>query len=673
MQKGKPLLPIMRARENRIAKRLRYYGIKLPNALPDHLFLLNTHQWMVLMEQIKSPDLMEVFLSDWMIWAREDQLPPMDCTWKTWLLLGGRGAGKTRAGAEWVRGLVEGNKVQHIALIGETFGDVREVMIEGPSGLRSIGTKDMRPHFEAGRHRLVWPNGATAHIFSAEAPEGLRGYQFEAAWADEICKWRYVESCWSNLQLALRLGENPRQVVTTTPKPSAFLKRLMAQKTTHLARSRTKDNAHNLAHGFFDNVAALYQGTRLGRQELDGEAQAKAHQFFHEIRARATTISFSLPPERLDLEPGDLITIEGFPVPTIFCISEISVDDVLTLRAQKRAQLSDLPSPISTRSLPPPPPVWPQPVFGIIDAPILDLSGLAMTPSLLAYAYSAPWPGSLFVYDQGTNGGWRGEIGRPSLIGRLSADLPPGVTARWQYGQTILCQLQGGALASMDALSVLDGGHLVFIDHGEGQWELVQFQQAIEGVDGTWSLSNLLRGQGGTETLAAQTIAAGARLVFYNKNLLPLALETFQFGADYRYGAGPANLSPNDPTFQTVDFSANKIGLRPLAPVHLRIASAAAGLNLSWIRRSRIGGDEWGVAEIPLVEEEERYHLRFSVNGATVFEVESSMMAYLWSQQDQQSALAGQTSGLPVHLSIAQFSQSFGYGEALEAIISFVP
>lgn len=209
--------------------------------------------------------------TDWRFWARDDQLPPHDEAWTTWLLLGGRGAGKTRAGAEWVRGLAERDPSARIALVGETYGAVREIMIEGPSGLKAIGPAAKRPHYEASRRRLTWPNGAVAHAFSAEDPDGLRGPQFTAAWADELCKWRYAEETWSNLQLGLRLGERPRQAATTTPRPTPLLKSLMAQKTTRVSRAATMANRANLAATFLSQVVAQYQGTRLGRQELDGE------------------------------------------------------------------------------------------------------------------------------------------------------------------------------------------------------------------------------------------------------------------------------------------------------------------------------------------------------------------------------------------------------------------
>lgn len=207
-------------------------------------------------------------LDDWAFWARPDQIAP-EGEWTTWLVLGGRGAGKTRAGAEWIRGLVTRGEASRIALIGETFGDVREVMIDGPSGVCALG--GVRPRYETSRKRLLWPNGAVAQAFSASEPESLRGPQFDAAWADEIGKWRYTEAAWDMLQFGLRLGERPRQVVTTTPRPAPILKRLLADETCAVTRASTYANRANLANAFFRSVIARYEGTRLGRQELDAE------------------------------------------------------------------------------------------------------------------------------------------------------------------------------------------------------------------------------------------------------------------------------------------------------------------------------------------------------------------------------------------------------------------
>lgn len=210
--------------------------------------------------------------------------------WETYptltLMLGGRGAGKTRAGAEWVNSLVRGwppytpKLVTHgrFALIGETLADVREVMIDGPSGLRSLDytlSRGDRPRFEASRRRLVWDNGAVAMMFSSEDPDSLRGPQFDAAWGDEAAKWKNAESVFDMLQFGLRLGENPRQLFTTTPKPTPLIQRLLAEQAKAVWRSRTDDNAKNLAPGFVATVRGRYGARPLGRQELDGEMIAE--------------------------------------------------------------------------------------------------------------------------------------------------------------------------------------------------------------------------------------------------------------------------------------------------------------------------------------------------------------------------------------------------------------
>ncbi len=217
----------------------------------------------------------EWIASWWEANAHDHQRAP-DGDWTTWLLLGGRGAGKTRAGAEWIRALVAGGandntQYRSIALVAESYADAREVMIEGPSGIRAVSSRGERPVYQSSRRRLVWPHGAVAYAFSAEDPDGIRGFQFDAAWSDELCKWRYAEETWSNLQLALRLGEKPRQIATTTPRPMALLKRLMKAETTKLVRASTYENRAHLSDAFFTEIAALYEGTALGRQELLGE------------------------------------------------------------------------------------------------------------------------------------------------------------------------------------------------------------------------------------------------------------------------------------------------------------------------------------------------------------------------------------------------------------------
>jgi phage terminase large subunit-like protein len=209
-------------------------------------------------------------------WALGHQLPP-EGDWTTWVILGGRGAGKTRAGAEWVRAQVEGGKPgepgrsSRVALVGETLDQAREVMVFGSSGILACSPPDRRPEWQATRKRLVWPNGATAQTFSARDPEALRGPQFDAAWCDEMGKWRKAGDAWDMLQFALRLGERPRVVVTTTPRRNPTLQSLLDAAGTVVTRAPTAANRMHLAAGFLEAVTAKYGGTSQGRQELDGE------------------------------------------------------------------------------------------------------------------------------------------------------------------------------------------------------------------------------------------------------------------------------------------------------------------------------------------------------------------------------------------------------------------
>jgi len=216
-----------------------------------------------------SPAIAEVLLRDWSVWGRRDQQPPPGA-WRTWLILAGRGWGKSRTGAEWVRAIATSGRARRIALVARTAADVRDVLVEGESGLLAIHRADERPTWEPSRRRLTWPNGAIATTYSAEEPDQLRGPQHDYAWCDELAAWRYADA-WDQLQLGLRLGTDPKVVVTTTPRPTPLVRALAIAPTTHVTRGRTRDNARNLAPGVVDALAARYGSTRLGRQELDGE------------------------------------------------------------------------------------------------------------------------------------------------------------------------------------------------------------------------------------------------------------------------------------------------------------------------------------------------------------------------------------------------------------------
>ncbi|HVM81639.1 MAG TPA: terminase family protein [Stellaceae bacterium] len=206
---------------------------------------------------------------DWRFWARDGQLPPPG-DWRVWLLMAGRGFGKTRSGAEWVRMQVEGEHARRVALVAPTMADLRNVMIEGESGILAISHPEFKPDYFASRNRLHWPNGAVALGFSADEPERLRGPQHDAAWCDELAAWRYPEA-WDMLQFGLRLGTDPRIVVTTTPKPVRLVRMLVKTPAVRVTRGSTRENRKHLAPAFLAEIVRRYEGTRLGRQELEAE------------------------------------------------------------------------------------------------------------------------------------------------------------------------------------------------------------------------------------------------------------------------------------------------------------------------------------------------------------------------------------------------------------------
>lgn len=211
----------------------------------------------------------QILAYDWPILGRDDQLPPQG-DWSGWLIKAGRGWGKTRVGAEWVRLKAEGVPGLRIALVGPTAADVRDVMIEGESGILSIAPPWARPVYEPSKRRLTWPNGSMATAYSADEPDRLRGPQHTAAWCDEAAAWRYPDA-WDMLLMGLRLGQMPQVVITTTPKPVQIMRTIETLPGLVITRGRTLDNAHNLAPTFLTALMIRYEGTRLGRQELEGE------------------------------------------------------------------------------------------------------------------------------------------------------------------------------------------------------------------------------------------------------------------------------------------------------------------------------------------------------------------------------------------------------------------
>ena len=208
-------------------------------------------------------------LYDWRFWARPKQIAPTNPGWFIWLLLAGRGFGKTRTGAEFIRERVEGGYTGRIHFIGPTAADVRDVMVEGDSGIMEISPPWNRPVYEPSKRRLTWPNGAKAALFSAEEPKRLRGLQCGLLWADEVASWPFADA-WDLAMFGLRIGD-PKAVVTTTPRPTDLLKEILVTEGCVYTKGTTYENRDNLAPSFYNTIIKKYEGTRLGRQELNAE------------------------------------------------------------------------------------------------------------------------------------------------------------------------------------------------------------------------------------------------------------------------------------------------------------------------------------------------------------------------------------------------------------------
>jgi len=219
-------------------------------------------------KKVELSRLMEVAKYRWTLTARPSQLVP-EGNWTVWLIKTGRGFGKTRAGAETMRIWKETMPILHF--IGATSGDARDVMIEGESGILQCSPPWDMPKYEPSKRRLTWSNGAKAIIFSADEPDRLRGPQCHAAWCDELAAWRYAEDTWDNMMMGLRLGSKPRVVATTTPRPTKMIKDLIKDPTVHVTSGTTYENINNLAPAFLNTIIKKYEGTRLGRQELNAE------------------------------------------------------------------------------------------------------------------------------------------------------------------------------------------------------------------------------------------------------------------------------------------------------------------------------------------------------------------------------------------------------------------
>jgi phage terminase large subunit-like protein len=248
-------------------------------SLMEQLSLLSDEERLEALADI-DPDSL---LWDWTVWARPEQLAPPGTDWNVWLVMAGRGFGKTRLAAEWVREQAKYTNTgqRRFALVARTAADVRDVIVEGESGIINVSPPSEKPLYEPSKRRLTWPNGNTATLFTADEPDGLRGPQFTHAWGDEIAAWRQTPdaagmTAFDNLRVGTRLGANPQMVVTTTPKRVPLLYKLIEESRTDkgnviITKGSTMDNAGNLSASYLDTITGVYEGTTLARQELYGE------------------------------------------------------------------------------------------------------------------------------------------------------------------------------------------------------------------------------------------------------------------------------------------------------------------------------------------------------------------------------------------------------------------
>lgn len=240
----------------------------MSDSLRDLLLSLSTQQQAELLDGLSEEDALEL-LYDWELWARESQLEPIDAAWTTWMIMTGRGWGKTRTGAETVRKYAENARVADIAIAGATIGDVRDIQVEGESGLLAVSPPWFPCEFVTTRRLLRWPNGVRGHLYSGEEPERARGPNHGIVWADELPAWQYATQTWDNLMFGLRRLPS-KAIITTTPRPIKLIRELLKDPDVHVTKGSTYENPH-LTEAFFKRIVSRYEGTRLGRQELYGQ------------------------------------------------------------------------------------------------------------------------------------------------------------------------------------------------------------------------------------------------------------------------------------------------------------------------------------------------------------------------------------------------------------------
>jgi GTA TIM-barrel-like domain/Putative phage tail protein len=400
------------------------------------------------------------------------------------------------------------------------------------------------------------------------------------------------------------------------------------------------------------------------------DAQRVAEVWLQDIWVKRERASLSLPPSKLALDPGDVVTLDLGHRQADYRLTGLSDEGAIEADAVKTDAhvFGLLAAPDRER------PAEPVQSFGPPDVTCLDLpllTGTEISHAPYIAATAVPWPGSVALYKSATGSGFQLDrlVETPATMGRTLTDLTAGPTSRWDRASTVQVRLTSGTLQSVSELTVLNGANLAALETAPGIWEVVQFAGA-ELVDvNTYELTQLLRGQGGTEAAMSAVLSAGARFVLLDRAVQQIGLTSAERGLDLQWRYGPSRYGIDHETYQTQTRSFDGVGLRPLSPVHVKAHRGASGdIALSWIRRTRLDGDSWVGLDVPLGEEVEAYEIDILDGGAMKRTLAASIPGAIYTSADQVVDF-GSTDFSVLNLRVTQLSQAFGRGSPREALL----
>ncbi|MDO8289706.1 MAG: glycoside hydrolase/phage tail family protein [Parvibaculum sp.] len=397
------------------------------------------------------------------------------------------------------------------------------------------------------------------------------------------------------------------------------------------------------------------------------DAQRMADVWLQKAWSERESVSLTLPPSLLALDPGDVVALELGPRTPRYRMT--AVTDAGGREAKGVKSEASLYGPVPAakrRGHAPAAPTYGTPVVAFMDLPLLTGTETPHAPRVGVAA--EPWPGGVAFF-KNAGGGFAFDriVSKQATLGRLTSPLGSGVTSRWDYSATMHVTLASGALAGADALSVLNGTNVAAVEAADGAWEVIQFREAVLVAPDAYELRGLLRGQAGTE--AAMGASAGARFVLINAAVAELGLSESERGLPRQWAFGPQRKPMDDPSFGEVTKTFAGVGLRPLSPVHLRgVRTSGGDIALSWVRRARQGGDNWESVDVPLGEEDERYALDIMSDGDVLRSVTVTSPAFVYDAAAQIADFG--TSDFPdLTIRVAQLSRIYGRGTAREATL----